>query len=354
MKSVNKPKVSIVVPVYNTEKYIERCMNSILNQTLKEIEIIIVDDGSKENCAKLCDELAKTDSRIKVVHKKNAGLGFARNTGIKEATGEYIGFVDSDDYIEPEMYEKLYSTASVNNADIVLSGICFVGGNMFSETGECIKKTFFDEETVFKNENMKMLLLGVVGALPNEPDDSRYGVSVCKNIFRKYLIDEKKINFLSERDILSEDSLFMVDYIKNAEIAVGVAGVYYCYCRNGESLSKSYKKERFEKSIVFLNELEKRLSETVEKEEYKLYLDRLIQGFGRILCSQEIMHARKEKIKYSTLRKRLREICTNDKINNVLKSYPWYKLPVKQAAFAFAMKYRLFLLQKMMVLLRDR
>ena len=146
----------------------------------------------------------------------------------------------------------------------------------------------------------------------------------------------------------------MVDFIKNSKSAVGVPGSYYCYLCNEDSLSKSYNKDRFEKIIVFLDELEKRIAEISEKEEYKIYLDRLTQGFGRILCSQEIMHARDKKIKFPVLKKRLKEICTQDKIQNVLKSYPWYRLPVKQAAFAFAMKYKLFLLQRLMVILRDR
>ena len=349
-----KPSLSIVVPVYNTEKYLKRCMDSITSQTLKDIEIIIVDDGSTENCATLCDEISKTDSRIKVVHKQNGGLGFARNTGVEAATGEYIGFVDSDDYIEPTMYETLYNAAKKNNADLCLSGICFVGGNMFSELGTDTKKVYFEEETVFKKEEMKKLLLGVVGALPHEPDDSRYGVSVCKNIFKTSVIREKGIRFLSERKILSEDTLFMVDYIKSANCAVGVPDSYYCYCRNEDSLSKAYNKDRLDKSIVFLDELEKRIADVVKKDEYEIYLDRLIQGFGRVLCSQEIIHARDKKIKFSCLKKRLKEICTRDKIQNTLKSYPWYRLPVKQAAFAFTMKYKLFLFQKLMVILRDR
>ena len=349
-----KPKVSIIVPVYNTEKYLKRCLDSIVKQTLKEIEIILVDDGSKEACAFLCDELSTTDSRIKVIHKENGGLGFARNTGIEHSTGEYIGFVDSDDYIEPFMYEKLYSAAIKYNADLVLSGICFVGGNTFSQSDEYLPKSYFDKDTIFENSEIKNLLLGVIGALPNEPDDSRYGVSVCKNIFKNTLLKEEKIEFLSERKILSEDTLFMVNYIKHTACAVGISGAYYCYCRNEDSLSKSYNSQRFEKSMIFLKELERQIQDTVCKEEYKMYLDRLTQGFGRILCSQEIVHARDKKIKYSILRKRLKEICTNDEIKNVLKSYPWYKLPIKQAAFAFAMKYKLYLLQKYMVLLRDR
>lgn len=354
MRNVTQPKVSIVVPVYNTEKYLERCLDSIRKQTLREIEIILVDDGSKEPCAALCDALAKTDPRIRVVHKKNGGLGFARNTGMEAATGEYIGFVDSDDHIEPTMYEALYDAAKRNGADLAISGIRFVGGNMFSASGEDIRNAYFEEETHFAKEDMKKLLLGVVGALPNEPDDSRYGVSVCKNIFRLSVIREKGLAFQSEREILSEDTLFMVDFIKSAEAAVGVPGAYYGYCRNEASLSKAYKKDRFERSLVFLEVLENRIADTVSEAEYRIYLDRLTQGFGRILCSQEIVHAREENIAFSLLRKRLKEICSADRIRNALRAYPWHRLPVKQAAFAFAMKYRLFLLQKLMVILRDR
>ena len=349
-----KPKVSVIVPVYNTEKYLERCLDSLANQTLKEIEIIIVDDGSKDACALLCDEFSKKDSRIRVVHKKNGGLGFARNSGIEVATGEYVGFVDSDDYIEPSMYENLYGAAVRYQAELVLSGINFVGGNTFSQEGDYVSKNYFKQEKLFEKEEIKTLLLGVVGALPNEPDDSRYGVSVCKNIFKRTLLGAGKVEFLSEREILSEDTLFMVDYIKALTRAVGIPGAYYCYCRNDDSISKSYNSQRFEKSIVFLKELEKRIEDRVCKEEYKIYLERLTQGFGRVLCSQEIVHAREEKIKFSVLRRRLKEICTKDEIRDVLQSYPWYRLPVKQAAFAFAMKYQLFFLQKLMVLLRDR
>ena len=351
---MTNPKVSVIVPVFNTEKYLKRCIDSLINQTLQELEIIMVDDGSKEDCAGLCDELLALDSRIKVIHKKNGGLGYARNTGLENATGEYVGFVDSDDYIEPEMYETLYNASVEYDSDLAISGFCFVGGNMFSEGDEITKKIYFDEYTEFKKEDMNNLLLGVIGALPNEPDDSRYGVSVCKNIFKTSLIKEKNLKFMSEREILSEDTIFMIDFIKEAHSAIGIPEAYYCYVRNEGSLSKSYKSDRFIKSMIFLDELEKRIGNTIKKEEYQIYLDRLIQGFGRILCSQEIMHCKEEKIQYSVLRKKLSQICNHDKIKNALKAYPWYKLPVKQAAFAFAMKYLLYYLQKLMVLLRDR
>ncbi|MBR4293054.1 MAG: glycosyltransferase [Clostridia bacterium] len=351
---MSAPKVSIIVPVYNTEKYLKQCIDSITSQTLRDIEIIVVDDGSEEKCALLCDELALTDSRIKVIHKANAGSGFARNTGLEVASGEYVGFIDSDDYIKPEMYASLYSAAANNDADIAISGICFVGGNTFNQEGDYSEKHYFDKNTVFEGEDLKELLLGVVGALPHESEDSRYGVSVCKNIFKRSLICEKDLRFPSERQFMSEDTLFMVDFLKHAKKAFGIHGAFYCYRRNDASISKSYKIDRLEKTITFLTELEARVSAFLPKEEYRLYFDRLVQGYGRILCSQEIMHAKDCGIKYRDLKKRLMRICTQEKMAEVLSTYPWHQLPKKQAAFAFAMKYKLYLAQKLMVILRAR
>ena len=118
-----KERISVVVPVYNVEQYLEKCVNSIINQTYKNLEIILVDDGATDKSGKLCDELAKLDNRIMVYHKKNGGLSDARNYGVERATGDYIGFVDSDDYIDAEMYEKLYEALKKENVDVAESNI---------------------------------------------------------------------------------------------------------------------------------------------------------------------------------------------------------------------------------------
>lgn len=119
------PKVSVVIPVYNVEKYLHQCMDSVLNQTLKEIEVIAVDDGSTDSSGAILDEYAAADSRVKVIHKKNGGYGIGMNTGFAAATGEYIGIVESDDYAEPEMFEALYSCAHRFDLDAVKSGFYF-------------------------------------------------------------------------------------------------------------------------------------------------------------------------------------------------------------------------------------
>lgn len=352
---MTNPKVSVIIPVYRTERYLKACLDSVKKQTLQDIEIILVDDGSPDGCPAICDAAEKEDARIRVIHKENAGLGMARNSGIEAAKGEYIGFVDSDDYIAPEMFETLFRAAKEHDAELVVSGICFVDGNMFGKVGARQEKSYFEKKTLFEVENgVKQLLLGVVGALPHEADDCRYGASVCKNLFKREVIETHHLRFLSEREILSEDTLFMVDFLLCTTKAVGIPGAFYCYRRNGESLSKSYNSQRFPKSMIFLKALQDRISPHIPEEEYGLYLDRLTQGFGRVLCAQEIMHARQEHIPYSELRKRLKAICTQQEIQTVLKHYPWQKLPTKQAVFAFLMKHRLYLLQKWIVVLRDR
>ena len=98
--------ISVIVPIYNVEKYLDKCIESIVNQTYKNLEIILVDDESPDNCPEICDKWAERDSRIKVIHKENGGAGSARNAGIEASSGEWIGFVDGDDWIEPNMYEK--------------------------------------------------------------------------------------------------------------------------------------------------------------------------------------------------------------------------------------------------------
>ncbi len=112
--------ISIIVPVYKVEKYLNRCVDSIINQTYKNLEIILVDDGSPDNCPKICDEYAKKDDRIKVIHKENGGLSDARNAGIKIANGKYIGFVDSDDWISVDFYSELYKLLTKYDADIAI------------------------------------------------------------------------------------------------------------------------------------------------------------------------------------------------------------------------------------------
>ncbi len=129
------PEISIIVPVYKVENYLEKCINSILEQTFTDFELILVDDGSPDGSGQICDIYATIDRRVRVIHQENGGLSAARNAGLESATGRYIGFIDSDDYIHPKMYEKLYEALQKNKADLSICNYNYVDnyGNIDSE-----------------------------------------------------------------------------------------------------------------------------------------------------------------------------------------------------------------------------
>ena len=120
-----QPKVSVVVPCYNVEKYLPQCMDSIINQTLKDIEIICVNDGSTDSTLRILQKYAEKDKRIKIIDKANSGYGASMNKGFSEANGEYLGIVESDDWVEPDMFENLYNLAKSNDVDVVKSNFYF-------------------------------------------------------------------------------------------------------------------------------------------------------------------------------------------------------------------------------------
>lgn len=143
--------VSVIVPVYKVEPYLRKCVNSILAQTYKNLEIILVDDGSPDRCGEICDEYARKDPRVKVIHKKNGGLSDARNAGLDICTGQYIAFVDSDDWIEPHMYQRLYELIQQFDADIAYGGISNdveEDGRIYTHSVSNYGKTPFSEEKI--------------------------------------------------------------------------------------------------------------------------------------------------------------------------------------------------------------
>ena len=140
---MNAAKVSIIVPIYKVEPYLDKCISSIVNQTYTNLEIILVDDGSPDSCPAMCDSWAEKDSRIRVIHKTNGGLSDARNTGMAVATGELMAFVDSDDWIAPDMYEHLYQRLAEDNSDIAACGVQMVWedkmpSRMLTRDGNCV------------------------------------------------------------------------------------------------------------------------------------------------------------------------------------------------------------------------
>lgn len=228
---MKQPQISIIIPVYNVEKYLNRCIESVVGQSFKDIEIILVDDGSPDNSPQMCDDWAAKDCRIKVVHKQNGGLGFARNTGMQHATGEYIAFIDSDDYVDLNMYEILHEKAVSHNADIVYCGHKY--GLKDGKTYE--NRSDFKEETIFKNRE-EIENLSISYFYPSNGNVKM--MSVWHSIYKRDVI---KTDFYSEREVVSEDLHFQVSAILNSKKIVYIPDSLYYYCYNGESLSNTFK-----------------------------------------------------------------------------------------------------------------
>ena len=170
-------KISIVVPIYKVEKYLARCIKSLLNQTYTNLEIILVDDGSPDLCPQMCEEYAQIDPRIIVIHKKNGGLSSARNIGIKRATGTYIGFVDSDDYVDHNMFALLYESIKRNNADISICGHYTEKGNRLT-----IEEPPIDNEVIYSSQEALKLLLEDI-QIKNYAWDKLYRIDLFNDVY---------------------------------------------------------------------------------------------------------------------------------------------------------------------------
>ncbi|MBQ4104836.1 MAG: glycosyltransferase family 2 protein [Clostridia bacterium] len=223
--------VSIVVPVYNVEKYLDRCIKSIINQTYENLEIILVDDGSTDSSPRMCDSYAEKDNRIKVLHKENAGAGLARNSGLELATGRYIFFFDSDDYVDTTTVEKCVNTAKSKKADVVMFGRC----NVYDD-GTVKEDKLPESDIEFVGESVKNQLLP--GLFTYELG---FGISVWGKMFDLNIIRSSGISYMSEREVFSEDAVFILDvFSKVRKVSVLCENLYYYY-KNDNSYSRTYK-----------------------------------------------------------------------------------------------------------------
>lgn len=327
-------KISVIVPVYNVENYLDRCLDSIINQTLKEIEIILVDDGSTDLSGKKCDEYKEKDLRIKVIHKRNEGLGYARNSGLEIANGKYIAFIDSDDYIDLKMFEDLYRYAEENKCEMAL---CY-GNKRVNEHGKVFSTKKINNTTIYEGKSVKeKLLLDIIGSEPSDEVDAIIGVSVWKGIYLRNIFEKNNIKFCSERMFISEDAIFQLDFIPCINRAIVVPENYYYYCMNLTSLSLIYKKDRFDKNIVLYKEQLEKLKKLGIYDEAKIRVDRIFISNIRLSILQELRNnvSRKERLN------NIKNICENKEVIKVLNSYPIKKLPNKQSIFCYIIKFKL-------------
>ena len=238
-------KVSVVIPVYKVEPYLRRCVDSVLAQTLPELEIILVDDGSPDNCPAICDEYAARDSRIRVIHKENGGLASARNAGLREVYGAYVFFLDSDDWLEPDGMELLYNKAEETQVDFVKYRAFRTGWPGLPENAPCrveeireLEEGLYTRERIIQDIYPRLLATNqltmgaVVGA---------WGAIYKTAFLRKY-----ELAFYEEVKF-SEDLIFSARVVKNADSFYFIdAPCVYHYFYNPNSISKSFRAGRWD------------------------------------------------------------------------------------------------------------
>lgn len=323
------PLVSVIVPVFNVEKYLDNCMESIVKQTYQNLEIVLVDDGSKDSSKQKCDEWADKDRRIKVVHKENAGLGMARNTGLDNATGAYVIYVDSDDFIDTRMVQVLMDAANFYHADTVYCGFMRLYSD--KQTKE-FKQSF--ENVCFQGKDVtQKVLLRMIGSEPDESVDSYLNMSVWHGAYSMKLILENGIRFPSERIYISEDIIYHIDYLRISKCVAFVPDCLYYYRMNDMSLTKLYNPQRFDKEIVLYREIKRKLGLFLLEKDYLQRVNRMFLGRVRSCVMRAVVGNR------NNAYRELEQICNNTLVREILISYPYHRNPVQQRFFNYLLSH---------------
>ena len=336
-------KLSVIVPCYGVEKYLDRCMRSLTMQSLRDFEIILVDDESPDRVPEMCDQWALLSKKkidageyfpvIKVVHKKNGGLGFARNSGLEVATGEYVAFVDSDDFVDTNMYATLYEKAKETRADAV-----YCNCSMYKDDKHISPRKDVCEETVFSGRKaVDQFLLDIVGPEPSYPHDVKYMMSVWHAVYKKSIFDEFNIRFVSERDLISEDLVFDIDYLPHCSKVVYLPDCFYFYCDNGASLSRKVDEKKFTRTKFFVEEIEKKMKGLFADSGYKSHLYRLKFFYLRyfLQCSKKNLIA-----------ENISSILKDPFWDDLFSEYTWLQMDLKRRLFFFCCQKKLTFILK--------
>lgn len=338
--------VTVVVPIYNVEQYLDRCIKSIVNQTYHNLEIILVDDGSPDNCPAMCDEWAQKDQRIKVIHKENAGLGMARNTGIEHATGEYICFFDSDDYIELTTIEECYRAIKSEKADLV----CF-GHDKVTQDGKVVGQHLpSPPKSVFIGDEIrKQLMPMTLSHDARTGEDWKLPLSACFYMFSMRIIQKKSWRFVSEREIISEDYYSVLEYYQYAKIVVFIDKIFYHYTTNVNSLSQSYRPDRYEKIKYFafkLEELSKKMNcdEILQDRIPIVFLGLTIGALKQIVSNRQSL---------SLKCKELKTVINDEFIQEVLRTNDFSGENIPKKVLYCLIKHKLVLLCYFIIVIRN-
>lgn len=285
------PQVSVIIPVYKAEKYLEKCVRSVLNQTFHDLEVILVDDGSPDSSGQICEEYAKKDSRIKVIHQKNAGVAVARNVGLDLAAGEYITFVDSDDYIRPQMYEEMLKCAQNNHCDLVMCDCMKVYSDgrkvMYSHN---IRGGFYNEEQLHLEYYPHLLIMPSI----EYPATISNWVCMFKNIGQRMPRYEVGIRY-------SEDWLFGCQMMLQVNSLYYLKGqAYYIYnCSNQSSATHTFAADKWDDYKVLYSRFQEEFGKN-EIYDFSDQLDKVLLFFvynatGEILETKALSYQQKIK-----------------------------------------------------------
>lgn len=220
-----KAKISVIIPIYKVEKYLSRCVESVMNQTYRNLEIILVDDGSPDRCGEICDDYAKKDSRITVVHKKNGGLSSARNAGLDVATGDYVGFIDSDDYIDLQMYEKLCDALQSHDADMSICNYAYVA----EESDSCQDKEILYSPIVTEVLTPEQAYQKI------DPSWNGYSfyVTAWNKLYKRGLFE----NLRFKEGFINEDEFLVHHMFAQCQRIAVIDDVLYMYVQRGGSIT---------------------------------------------------------------------------------------------------------------------
>ena len=235
---------SIIIPVYNVEEWLERCLDSILCDSCKDMELILVDDGSTDGSGRICDRYARFYKNVRVLHKENGGLSSARNAGLEKASGEWISFIDSDDWVEKDSFRKvrdLIESLPEGQPDMIKFGYKKIGGASEETVIPCVPEGLYGHEEVIRT----LLPVAFGGGRISDSRMHTFVLSSCAHIYRHSFLKETGIRFISERKIGSEDFLFIFSLYMRAASVLVTHEAWYNYDTREGSLTQRYRKDLF-------------------------------------------------------------------------------------------------------------
>ena len=323
------PKVSVIIPVYNCEAFLQECIDSLCAQTLSEIEMIFVCDASPDNSLSILRDAEKKDERIRVIaFEENRGVSAARNAGLEMASGDYVIFCDSDDWIEPEMYERLYQMAQENDADIAF---CRVFKDYAHKTENV--PLGFDTGTRFDEKAIRDTLIPAMLSKEKDSDDLPLSGYTPRNLFKKEVIGSHRFR---EEIRYAEDLLFIVECMLDAKAAVAVDEAYYHYRFHGGSVTKRYS-AHVPKSHDLSNDAIAALLEGNEECERRMVIRRRKMAVTAVrnLCASGTPYSFMQRVKMA------KAYMKREDVRSWFKGVNPFDFPPKLAMRLFLMKYRM-------------